>query len=209
MPRLSCPDCGQVCRLPEEYAGQFVRCPNCRARIEVFSPLPVSEPPPERRRDTTDDDREEPQMSSPPAEINPEELIDMTAMVDIVFFLLIFFLVTSMSGIHSSTKMPAPDAHEQEGAGGGGMVTQPADKQNIVVNIHRDDTLDIDGHACPSLEELTFRIQEAKLAAGPDATLMVVGHADATHGTAVAVLDAGYEAGIDQIRLAVTEADVD
>ena len=39
-----------------------------------------------------------------------EDLVDMTAMVDIVFFLLIFFMVTSMQGTFSSIRMPAPDS---------------------------------------------------------------------------------------------------
>ncbi len=37
-----------------------------------------------------------------------EDLVDMTAMVDIVFFVLIFFMVTSMQGVFSSISLPAP-----------------------------------------------------------------------------------------------------
>ena len=39
-----------------------------------------------------------------------KDLIDMTAMVDIVFFLLIFFLVTSMQSIEAVINLPSPQA---------------------------------------------------------------------------------------------------
>ena len=42
-----------------------------------------------------------------------EDLIDMTAMVDIVFFLLIFFLVTSMQSIEAVINLPAPQASKR------------------------------------------------------------------------------------------------
>ena len=43
-----------------------------------------------------------------------EDLIDMTAMVDIVFFLLIFFLVTSMQSLESVINLPAPQTPSGE-----------------------------------------------------------------------------------------------
>ena len=46
-----------------------------------------------------------------------EDLVDMTAMVDIVFFVLIFFMVTSMEGVYSSINMPSPDPQKVASSG--------------------------------------------------------------------------------------------
>lgn len=210
MARLRCPQCGQSCRPPDGFTGLLVRCPNCRARIEVDSDVLAVRERAAKPVPTDDYDREEESLSTKMPEINPEELIDMTAMVDIVFFLLIFFLVTSMSGIHSSTRMPPPEQREQGEGGAGALVALPKDKSDsIVVTISRDDRIEVDGHPCPDLGELPYRLREAHLAAGPGIGLLVLGHAEATHGAAIAVLDAGYEVGIDSIQFAVTDEDIE
>ena len=42
-----------------------------------------------------------------------EDLVDMTAMVDIVFFLLIFFMVTSMQGLYSAISHSAAQSRKK------------------------------------------------------------------------------------------------
>jgi lysine biosynthesis protein LysW len=37
----SCPDCGQIVELNEPEEGQFLSCPNCRARLEVLNLEPL------------------------------------------------------------------------------------------------------------------------------------------------------------------------
>jgi biopolymer transport protein ExbD len=149
--------------------------------------------------------RQEP-LSKPPEKIDPEELIDMTAMVDIVFFLLIFFLVTSMAGLLSSTPMPNPEAQKKPGAGGPKTLDEIEDDADfIVVRIGRDDAIEIDGVALQDASEVVFRLRQIRNSGSGATGLLVVGHALATHGTAVAVLDAGYDAGIEKVRLAVAD----
>ena len=67
----------------------------------------------------------------------------MTAMVDIVFFLLIFFLVTSMASLESVINLPSPKASSSSAA-----TTQPNDYLNdptfIVVTIDEDDIVYVD-----------------------------------------------------------------
>ena len=36
---------------------------------------------------------------------------------------------------------------------------------------------------------------------------MIVAHGDATHGTAVTILDAAYDAGLDKLKMKVSDED--
>ena len=103
-----CPQCNQKLKAPDERAGHSTRCPQCREQLTIPDKVAhVSEPVAIVREEMEDDASDGP-LSRPSTKINQEELIDMTAMVDIVFFLLIFFLVTSMSTILSSAPLPRP-----------------------------------------------------------------------------------------------------
>ena len=68
-----------------------------------------------------------------------EDLVDMTAMVDIVFFVLIFFMVTSMEGVYSSIEMPSPDPQKMASPGRIGH-RLPDDKEFVVVRIDKENT---------------------------------------------------------------------
>jgi biopolymer transport protein ExbD len=177
-----------------------VRCPNCRTKFSVA--VPASAPSPEFHVEA--ESGLNAPLSRPSQKIDPEELIDMTAMVDIVFFLLIFFLVTSMSGIQSSAKLPRPEAHDDEHGAKKQQVDDPQNDPNaIVVKINKDDGIEIDGVPYREISDLVIRLRQLKSAGSSDASMLVVGHGEASHGIAVLVLDAGYEVGIDRLRLAV------
>src|SRR5438876_196830 len=83
----------------ETAAGREKTCPNCRGRVTV----PSSEAA--IRMAKTGDAKPRTAADHPlllmPHRTQHRDLIDMTAMVDIVFFLLIFFLVTSMQSIEA------------------------------------------------------------------------------------------------------------
>ena len=244
MIHFECPECNRRLKAAPEQAGQFMRCPYCRAKfvpsespvagdrvtfasddIPSFEPSP-SEPPPseprqpeprqpepgrsERRRaqarhSSTSDASDGP-LSKPAKEINHEELIDMTAMVDIVFFLLIFFLVTSMSDVLSSAPLPRPEAHNDDGQAKSAKAEEPQNDSNaIVVKINKDDAIEIDGVPFRELTDVTIRLRQLRDSGGPETSVLVIGHGDASHGTAAGVLDAGYEVGINHLRLAVLD----
>jgi biopolymer transport protein ExbD len=197
MLRFDCRLCGRTLRVPEELSGRDVACPACRA--VVTAPLTKralakrSRPPAE-----DDPDREEHALSKPPPHIDPEELIDMTAMVDIVFFLLIFFLVTSMASVNSSTPLPNPETQQQQGAGGPKSIDDvEAEGDFITVRILRDDSIEVEGVTVQDPVEVTARLKQLRNSSSGATGLLVVGHGMASHGMAVAVLDAGYEAGME------------
>jgi biopolymer transport protein ExbD len=206
--RFPCSTCGRSLRVAEELAGQAVLCPQCHA-VATAPGKPRPAPKPAQRETKPVADAEEPHaadipLAKPSQTIDPEELIDMTAMVDIVFFLLIFFLVTSMSGLNSSMHLPNPEARAEEGGPGPKAADEPeADGDFIIVQVNRDDSLEVDGIQVPDIPALLIRLQQLR-GAGSRNGVLIVGHGNATHGTTVEVLDTCYEAGMERVRLAIS-----
>ena len=120
----------------------------------------------------------------------------MTAMVDIVFFLLIFFMVTSMHSVQSSISLPTPEAREELGTR---RASQANEGDHVLVQIDADDTIAVDGDEVPTRQELIARLKAAE-----KDSLLVLASGEARHGTVVMALDAGSDARMEQIRL-VTE----
>src|SRR4029077_15705208 len=87
----------------------------------------------------------EPSMVPPAKKLDVEEMIDMTAMVDIVFFLLIFFLVTSMHALDSTIPMPAPDPQKGAAREPRSVAAIEADDSYVVVHIDRNDKIVVEG----------------------------------------------------------------
>lgn len=204
-----CPACSKQVYAPDEWSGRTAVCPGCRMRVEV----PESGPVPQEVAETVpaggaagefsgEEDVGGP-MSRPLEKVDPEELIDMTAMVDIVFFLLIFFLVTSFAGVYSSTPMPVP---EQEGTGADLAQTldeMEADEDWVTVRIDREDAVEVEGTPLSEPADLGFRLNEMRRTGRGTEGVLVVADGEATHGTAVAVLDAARDAGLERLRLSV------
>jgi biopolymer transport protein ExbD len=147
----------------------------------------------------------EPSMVPPAQKLDVEELIDMTAMVDIVFFLLIFFLVTSMHSLDSTIPMPAPDPQKGAAKEPQTVAAIDADDSYVVVRIDKNDKITVEGAEVRSERDLLFKLRDLRLAAARPEKLLVIGHGDATHGTAVMILDAGRELGMDQVKLTVQD----
>jgi biopolymer transport protein ExbD len=141
----------------------------------------------------------------PQRKLDLEELIDMTAMVDIVFFLLIFFLVTSMNSLDSSIPMPAPDPQKGAAREPKSIDAIDADDSYVVVRIDRNDKISVEGSEVRSDRDLMFKLRDHRLGSAHPDKLLVIGHGDATHGTVVMVLDAGRDLGMDQVRLTVQD----
>jgi biopolymer transport protein ExbD len=153
-----------------------------------------------------DDDEEHAEHGLLPHKDHPhEDLIDMTPMVDIVFFLLIFFLTTSMTALQAVMNLPNPQKATDKGAAK--SVSQIASESDtLMVMIHEDDTFWIDDEQCPSDQDLRMKIQAAVAeSAGKPLTLVVVGAADASHGAAIRAFDAGAAARVGNISLLVKE----
>ncbi len=100
--RLQCPKCGTELLVEDDDIGLVVICTGCSSKLRA----PVSH--------SLEDSDEEDSSDDGPLNLGAgddgkyEDLVDMTAMVDIVFFLLIFFMITTASGFLSCIAMPPP-----------------------------------------------------------------------------------------------------
>jgi DNA-directed RNA polymerase subunit RPC12/RpoP len=105
MIEFRCKNCGKKLGASDRSAGKLKTCPKCGSRVPVpqsgtpLTPAPLAEIPAETAG-------EHPLLLLP-KRAEHKDLIDMTAMVDIVFFLLIFFLVTSMQSLEAVIELPA------------------------------------------------------------------------------------------------------
>jgi biopolymer transport protein ExbD len=134
-----------------------------------------------------------------------EDLVDMTAMVDIVFFVLIFFMVTSMEGVYSSIDMPSPDPQKTASSGKRSVSDFESDKEYVVVRIDRDNILWLNDVEVNSQQELLVRLREIRQSNSGSNHLLVLGNSEAKHGTVVQVLDAGSDVGMEEVQLAVDD----
>ena len=139
-----------------------------------------------------------------PKRLAVEDLVDMTAMVDIVFFVLIFFMVTSMQGVFSSISMPTPDP-QKVASQGRRSVSEFEKADFVVVRIDRDNTVWLNDREIPSEQELLVQLRALRRSGSASNRMLVLGNSEAKHGTVVMVLDAGSDAGMDEMQLAVDD----
>ena len=110
--RFVCPRCRTKLKVDDDLAGQVAACPGCGRKLDVPQATAQVKSATKRRpktavpEDSHHSDDDEPPLVKMSPSIDHEDLIDMTAMVDIVFFLLIFFLVTSMQSLDSASPLP-------------------------------------------------------------------------------------------------------
>ena len=136
---------------------------------------------------------------------HPEDLIDMTAMVDIVFFLLIFFLVTSLQALEAVMNLPTPQSAESGVSTSKSIADLENDPNYITVRIEDDDSIWVEDTQVFNDHDLALRLRAARKEADGPRSLLVIGDADASHGAAVRVFDAGAGAGVNGISLVVQE----
>jgi biopolymer transport protein ExbD len=224
--RYSCPNCDQPLTIPDELAGKRRKCPQCGAKFTVplvDGTIPdgttaggATRPAPHGAgaggRDTS---RSVTAEGKPPATDHPlllmrqmaahsENLVDMTAMVDIVFFLLIFFLVTSLQSLESVINLPSPQA--QNGPAGVRTATDVTnDPKYIVVTIDEDDSVWVGDEQVFGESNLRAKLKAARKSDASKSGMLVVGDAEASHGTLVMVLDAGADVGMQDLLFSVRE----
>jgi biopolymer transport protein ExbD len=101
--------------------------------------------------------------------------------------------------------MPTP----QSESGGAGKVKTVSDYENdpayIVVRIEDDDSIWVEDQQVFNDQDLRVRLRAARQEADKPRSLLVLGDADASHGAAVRVFDAGAGASVENISFLVQE----
>ena len=121
------------------------------------------------------------------------EEIDLTPMLDVVFIMLIFFIVTATFVKEIGLDVNSPDKNQN---------VKDADKQSIVVQITNRDRIRIRGR------DIDFRAVRANIerlhAENPDAPVVVQPHPDSTTETMIHVMDSARQPGVYSVSIAAT-----
>ena len=127
-------------------------------------------------------------------ETNQEEgEIDLTPMLDVVFIMLIFFIVTAtfVKEIGIDVNSPAKNQNIQD-----------ADKKSIVVKISSRDRIEIRGR---NVDIRSVRANIERLhAEDPEAPVVVQPHPDSTTEVMIQVMDSARQAGVYNVSIAAT-----
>lgn len=203
MLRVRCSQCGVEIAVADALFGQRGVCPACGSPVIFQTP---------DSREGTETEKEPPgegmEIRFQRPEV-PEELMDMTPMVDVVFQLLIFFMMTAAFSLQKALEVPPPDP-QQETAQARTLEELESESDFVIVRIDRDNHITVDGEEAPSEQELVTKLREARageLKSGvPGRTgLLVLADPQCRHETVVMALDAGNAAGMERIRLATVE----
>ena len=116
--------------------------------------------------------------------------LESTAMADIIFLLLIFFLLSSSFILQTGIKVDLPQVTR----------TEQQAKKDIVVTLTAKEELYLDGVKIPWTR---FRLAlEERLAGAGSKTVIVKGDAAVSLGRTVAVMDLARELGAEQLAIA-------
>lgn len=155
-------------------------------------------------------DEAEPEPAFQPGKRLEDTEMDMTPMVDVVFQLLIFFMLTAAFALQKSLTLPKP-ADDQPSES---VVAKPIESSPEFVIVRVDEfntfhviTVDWEEEA-PSEQDLHVRLRRAREGSANGvipSKLMVEANGDALHGRVVAALDAGTATGFEEVQLSTVE----
>jgi biopolymer transport protein ExbD len=119
--------------------------------------------------------------------------INITSLIDVLFLLLIFFMVSSTFVEKPGMKLDLPQAETAQ-------ITQ---MKEMVVSITPDNTLTLDGKeiAIGDLKSLL----ETRLKEDADAALILRADQTVTHGMVVEVMDIAKQSGVEKLVIATKE----
>ena len=122
-----------------------------------------------------------------------EAAIDLTPMLDVVFIMLIFFIVTASFIKEAGVEVNRPEA----------STSNPKENVNILIAITGNDEVWMDGRR---IDVRAVRANVERLhAENPKGAVVIQADNTSTTETVVAVLDASREAGVFDVSLATED----
>ena len=118
--------------------------------------------------------------------------IDLTPMLDVVFIMLIFFIVTASFIKEAGIEINRPESSQS---------AQPSESKTILFSIAADNQIWLDGRRVDvqSVRAVVERLH----AENPKATVMIQAHKDANNKTYSSVADQARQAGVYDVSLTV------
>jgi biopolymer transport protein ExbD len=164
--------------------------------LRAVAEKPVPEAPPLRPRGA---ELPEP-FTLPLRRSRIDDEMDLTPMVDVVFQLLIFFMVTASFALHKTIQTPSPDP-EQKGATQSIQSLDELEGVAIIVRIDGQNGITIDEEPLPDDAPLDDALR-TKMRQEQKSEVIITADAAAWHRTVVKVVDAANAVGMQKIRLA-------
>ncbi len=128
-----------------------------------------------------------------PIKAKEEASVDLTSMLDIVFIMLIFFIVTSSFVKESGVEVNRPQAAHASSQKEAGIFIAITASNDVYIDKRRIDV------------ERVQAVLETVLLDKPDASLVIQADKHSYNGTVVEVMDAAKGAGVNKIALATEE----
>lgn len=124
----------------------------------------------------------------------------MTPMVDVVFLLLIFFMITTAFGLQKSIEIPSPESDQSSTQS---QMPEEKEDENIVVRISKEDRIYVEGEDAATQQELYAKLREHqhRNSGVRGRHLLILADSEATHEHVIRVLDAAAGVGMDSVRL--------
>ena len=118
-----------------------------------------------------------------------DERPDLTPMIDVVFQLLIFFMVTAVFAITPGLDIKLPEAEE----------AQAPEKENLFIVVDQDGNMKLN-HQSVTFANLKDKLQEKRNLLDNTTLIIIQGDERATHGQIVQIMDIARQVGIiDQV----------
>jgi len=117
--------------------------------------------------------------------------LDIAPLIDVIFLLLIFFMLTSSYIFQPGIKINLPKA----------VTSEVIQEKNLVITVSAKDTIHLNKRAV-TLNQLKAHLKKA---AGQDWPLLIKADRQASLGKVVQIWDICREAGLTQINIATTQ----
>ena len=129
-----------------------------------------------------------------------EVFLNLTSLIDVIFVLLLFFVVTTTFSRPSQLKIELPEAAS-------GTPPQASEIKQMEIEVAADSTFSVNGHLLVK-SDLTSLMAALQKESGGDNSLPLVLSADgkAPHQAVVTAMDAAGKLGFSQLRSTTVEA---
>jgi biopolymer transport protein ExbD len=235
--RTTCPTCKTQHSVPlsdEVKTPNPTRVPKrqpvAARRVETEPPLPEKETPSTPERATPPGPASAPALSEGPSfpisyEVDPLEddddeealvigkmerksdELDLIPMVDCVFLLLVFYMITATYAMQKAIEMGKPAA-DKKGAVASVQTADDTPQSKIVVQIDARNRIFVDDVPLDSVGGLSDRLR-SKMNGELKNELVIEADPRAFHETIVAVVDAAHELQFQHVRMAMTAGEND